>query len=105
MTSREASAVAPKTKTTPAVNPKATKAVPGGRCFHLGVFDCNAFNGVIPALSLTFCATGRDCGQLLDSQISMKTAGTLNRLRLGSVVVNLVSALSESSVNGLKNDL
>ena len=65
MTSREASAVAPKTKATPAVNPKTNKAGPGGRCCQSGAPNCKGSRGLIPKLSLDFYATGRDCGQVL----------------------------------------
>ena len=71
--------MAPKTKATPAVNPKTSRAGPGGRCYRLNVFDSSEFQEVIPKLLLICCATGEVYGQLLDSLIGMTRLSTLNR--------------------------
>lgn len=37
----------------------------GGLCCHLRMSMCSGFEGLVPELSLNFCATGRDCGPVL----------------------------------------
>ena len=41
--------MAPKTKATPAVNPKTNRAGPAGRCHHSAMFDCSEATGQVYA--------------------------------------------------------
>ena len=52
------------------------RAGPGGRCCHLRVFDSSEFKGYVPELSLIFCATRHDYGQLFDPQVGLIRLGT-----------------------------
>ncbi len=47
-----------------------------GRCCHLALSYMYGFEGLVPELSLNFCATRHDYGQLFDPQVGLIRLGT-----------------------------